>query len=93
MYELWDLMSNVTLGNGVNALSFFHQVAKIITASGKVMRPSTSVMGVAGIRKVAPSPTEVKQAAEVAKTAEVAEVAEVPAKVAPELTDDTKDSA
>ena len=28
LYELWDLMSNVTLGNGVNALEYFHQLVK-----------------------------------------------------------------
>ena len=47
LYELWDLMSNVTLGNGVNALEYFHQLCKVSTANGKIMNPSNSVVGVA----------------------------------------------
>lgn len=43
--ELWDLMHQVTLGNGINALEYFHQLVWIITSSGQVMRPQ---MGVAG---------------------------------------------
>jgi len=53
LYELWDLMSNVTLGNGVNALSYFHQLAKVVTANGQIMPLSTTVIGVPGTRKVA----------------------------------------
>ena len=39
MYELWDLMSNMTLGNGANALEYFHQSVKILTPSGQTMNP------------------------------------------------------
>jgi hypothetical protein len=45
LYELWDLMSNVTLGNGVNALTYFHQLVKVRTPGGKVMTPTSGVMG------------------------------------------------
>ena len=49
LYELWDLMSNITLGNGMNALNYFHQLAKVKTASGQVIAPSTSRRGTPGI--------------------------------------------
>ena len=52
LYELWDLMSNVTLGNGVNALTYFHQLTKVVTPNGQVMPLSSSVIGVSGTRKV-----------------------------------------
>lgn len=38
-YPLWDLLSNVTLKNGVNALEFFHQLVKQRMANGKVLPP------------------------------------------------------
>jgi len=34
MYELWDLMSQITLGNGKNALDYFSQLVRAKTASG-----------------------------------------------------------
>jgi len=66
VYELWDLMSNVTLGNGINALTYFHQLAKVITSSGKVMNPSSTVVGVPTVRKDpnAPAPEVLAEAAE-----------------------------
>lgn len=44
-FPLWDLMSNITLNNGVNALVYFHQLVKVITPSGQVMRPQQGVVG------------------------------------------------
>lgn len=43
--ELWDLMSNTTLNNGVNALSYFHQLVKIISADGVVFSPRAGTVG------------------------------------------------
>jgi len=43
--ELWDLMSNITLGNGVNALEYFHQLVKIKTKSGKHISPTSGRRG------------------------------------------------
>lgn len=43
--ELWDLMSQVTLNNGVNALSYFHQLVKVVTPSGSVYTPRTGMIG------------------------------------------------
>lgn len=45
LYELWDLMSNVTLGNGANALEYFHQYVKVITPSGQIMNPQIGRVG------------------------------------------------
>jgi hypothetical protein len=57
-FELWDLMSQVTLGNGVNALTYFHQYVKTRTSSGHIMTPTEGVMGAGqvGVKRVAPNP-------------------------------------
>jgi hypothetical protein len=36
-YPLWDLLSQTTLRNGMNALEFFHQLVKIRTVTGKIL--------------------------------------------------------
>lgn len=46
-FELWDLMANKTLGNGMNALAYFNQLVKLITPNGKVMDPKSGQIGVA----------------------------------------------
>lgn len=48
-FELWDLMSHRTLGNGVNALAYFHQLVKVLTPNGKTVEPSSGQVGVAGV--------------------------------------------
>lgn len=64
--ELWDLMSQITLNNGVNALHYFHQLVKIITTEGVVMNPRQGQVGMGrvdtkteDIAAAAPSVTEV----------------------------------
>lgn len=42
---LWDLLSREILGNGQNALEFFHQLAKIRTAQGKILPVGSGKMG------------------------------------------------
>lgn len=37
LYELWDLMSQITMRNGVNALVYFNQLAKVLTPSGQLI--------------------------------------------------------
>jgi len=37
LYELWDLMSQITLGNGVNALTYFNQLVKVLTPAGQIL--------------------------------------------------------
>ncbi len=44
-FELWDLMSQRTLGNGCNALAYFHQLVKQLTPSGKVLDPKSGQIG------------------------------------------------
>jgi len=45
LYELWDLMSQTTLGNGMNALSYFQQLTKRMSAFGNDMPVSQGRMG------------------------------------------------
>jgi len=54
MYELWDLMSNLTLGNGANALEFFHQYVRVLTPSGSIIKPSMGRKAAPVTRRVAP---------------------------------------
>lgn len=44
-FPLWDLMSQTTLNNGVNALTYFHQLVKIISPDGIVYTPKGGVVG------------------------------------------------
>ena len=44
-FELWDLMAQKTLGNGVNALAYFHQLVKVLTPAGKIMDPKSGQVG------------------------------------------------
>lgn len=44
-FQLWDLMSQTTLGNGINALEYFHQYVKVLTPQGTVVRPQIGVTG------------------------------------------------
>lgn len=52
---LWDVMSQVTLKNGVNALEYFHQLVKVRTKSGQIIAPSASRRGMSSLapKKVA----------------------------------------
>lgn len=38
-FELWDLMQQTTLGNGINALEYFHQLVKVLTPQGTIIDP------------------------------------------------------
>ena len=50
MFDLYDLMSQVTLGNGVNALIYFQQLAKVRTASGQIFPASASRHGMPSLQ-------------------------------------------
>jgi len=50
-FELWDLMSQITLGNGENALKYFHQMVKVFTPAGAVITPTAGQIGVAPTEK------------------------------------------
>lgn len=45
-YPLWDLMSNNTLKNGMNALEYFNQMVKVKSVSGQIFSPGAGKMGV-----------------------------------------------
>jgi hypothetical protein len=45
--ELWDIMQQKTLGNGINALAYFHQYVKVLTANEKVLDPKSGQVGAA----------------------------------------------
>lgn len=47
--ELFELFSQITLGNGMNALEYFHQLVKVRTASGHVMKPQIGQVGAPGV--------------------------------------------
>ena len=53
-FELWDLMSQRTLGNGVNALAYFHQLTRVLTPEGKIITPGSGKVGV-GYQSIAPA--------------------------------------
>lgn len=44
-FELWELMEQITLNNGVNALEYFHQLVEMISANGKRVRPQEGIVG------------------------------------------------
>lgn len=44
-FELWDLMAQKTLGNGMNALAYFHQLVRQLTPNGKILDPRSGQMG------------------------------------------------
>ena len=46
-FELWDLMAQKTLGNGVNALAYFHQLVKVLSPNGKILDPKSGQVGTA----------------------------------------------
>jgi len=42
---LWDIMDQVTLKNGMNALEYFHQLVQVRTKSGQIISPSSTRRG------------------------------------------------
>ena len=84
-YEAWDLFSQITLANGVNALEYFHQFVKVKTRSGEIMTPS---LYRAGSRTQAPKlvdnalPLQVSQPTAVAQQAAAPKRAGRPPKAA-----------
>jgi hypothetical protein len=48
-FPLWDLLSNITLNNGVNALAYFHQLVRVITPSGVISTPRQGEVGVGAV--------------------------------------------
>lgn len=50
--ELWDLMSNRMLNNGVNALAYFNQLVRMLAPNGKVIDPKSGQAGITGTAQV-----------------------------------------
>lgn len=50
-FALWDLLFQSTLGNGMNALEYFHQYVKVKTPRGQIMQPQVGTIGgaIAGV--------------------------------------------
>jgi hypothetical protein len=71
--ECWDLLSQQTLNNGVNALEYFHPLVKTITSSGKVYNPQQGVVGtgqIAGKMDTRSDDVRVAEAEELSKRRE-----------------------
>lgn len=60
-FELWDLMSQKTLGNGMNALAYFNQLVKLLTPSGKVMDPKSGQIGSGSVSTAPAAPAPAAQ--------------------------------
>lgn len=81
--ELWDAMSSVTLGNGMNALKYFHQLVKVITNSGTVMKPQLGKLGVTLVNTESnktPTPEQLSAAQEVVEAGNDANIKAAPKK-------------
>lgn len=48
-FPLWDLLSNITLNNGVNALTYFHQLVRIISQNGIISTPRQGEVGTGAV--------------------------------------------
>lgn len=46
-FALWDLLHQSTLGNGMNALEYFHQYVMVRTPNGQRHRPQVGTIGAA----------------------------------------------
>lgn len=57
-FQLWDLMGQKTLGNGVNALTYFNQLVRMLTPNGKTVDPRAGQVGTAGMVDTKPPATE-----------------------------------
>ena len=44
-FELWELMEQITLNNGVNAMEYFHQLVEMVSANGKRVKPQEGLIG------------------------------------------------
>lgn len=51
-FQLWDLMQQKTLGNGCNALAYFHQLVRQLTPNGQIIDPKTGQQGVGMVSTV-----------------------------------------
>jgi hypothetical protein len=76
--KLWDLLSTITLNNGVNALTYFHQLVRTISQSGVISSPRPGELGTGmmidvGVQKAKKKAAKKKAAVEAAEDAETDE--------------------
>lgn len=70
-FELWELMEQITLNNGVGALDYFHQLVEMISANGKRVRPQEGLVGT-GMVDTRPNVDRAKEDANIAAAAKAA---------------------
>lgn len=68
-FELWDLMSQITLNNGVNALEYFHQLVRVISPSGQIYNPREGIVGGPSDGTIDTRSPEARAASEAARAA------------------------
>lgn len=66
--ELYELLSQITLGNGVNALEYFHQLVKVRGVNGHVEKPQVGRISGPG-QHATPGLIQAQQAAPQAQVA------------------------
>ncbi|MNC03130.1 hypothetical protein D3C75_505270 [compost metagenome] len=66
--ELYELLSQITLGNGVNALEYFHQLVKVRGVNGHVEKPQVGRISGPGVHAT-PGLIQAPQAQQVAPQA------------------------
>lgn len=69
-FALWDLLFQTTLGNGMNALEYFHQYVRVKTPRGQIMLPTVGAIGgaVSGVMKAPVQPQVDAEAAPAPRT-------------------------
>lgn len=72
-FPLWDLLSNITLNNGVNALTYFHQLVKTISQNGVISTPRQGEVGTGAVIDVAAQKASQARAKVAKKAAAAAE--------------------
>ncbi|MFY0655403.1 MAG: hypothetical protein JXR12_01365 [Neptunomonas phycophila] len=70
MFPLWDLMRQNRLGNGINALDYFHQLVRVLTPSGSIMEPQYGVVGAAA-QHAGPTAAQMAETSDLAQTVQV----------------------
>ena len=55
-FPLYELCAQQTLGNGMNALTYFQQLVKVLTPSRQVIAPRVGQMGGSLVQPAAPTP-------------------------------------
>lgn len=59
-FPLWKLMSNTTLGNGVNALEYFHQLTKVRLNNGRIVSTHSGLIGLGTVDQAVAQEATVK---------------------------------